>query len=162
MNWKVRSFGLTALFAGFFSFAAAEEQTPPSAAPAEYRPSIADMMNIGVQPRHIKIGLAVKEQNWEYLNYEVNELKTAFTRITRTIPRINNRYDTAELIRTMMASPLEQLANSVKQKDVAQTAAAYDAVTAGCNACHQAVVHSMIVIKAPGSEFFPDQEFRAH
>jgi hypothetical protein len=155
--------GFAALL-GTVPIAATAQQgaAPQPAAPAEYRPSIADMMNIGIQPRHIKIGLALKEQNWEYLTYEVNELRGAFTRVTRTIPKINNRYDSAELIRTMIASPIDQLADAVKAKDAAKSAAAYEAVTAGCNSCHQAVVHSMVVIKSPLADFFPDQDFRPH
>jgi hypothetical protein len=164
MHNRVLHVGMITSVLAFPFVAVAQQGGAPAAqgpAPAEYRPSIADMMNIGIQPRHIKIGLALKEQNWDYLTYEVNELKGAFTRVVRTIPRINNRYDSAELIQAMIASPIDELADGVKAKDLAKSAAAYAAVTAGCNTCHQAVAHRMIVIKSPQAEFFPDQEFRS-
>lgn len=38
-------------------------------APLDYRPNIADLMTLGVQPRHIKIALGLHEQNWAYAAY---------------------------------------------------------------------------------------------
>ena len=42
---------------------------------------------------------------------------------------------------------------------VREFAAAYDSLTAGCNACHQAAGRAMIAIKKPDSSPYPDQDF---
>jgi hypothetical protein len=135
-------------------------QVPAAAAQPDYHPSIADLMNIGVQPRHIKIGLALREQNWAYLAYEANELKGVLARTARTVPRIDGKFDTAAMIESTIGQPLRDLADALKAKDLAKSEAAYAAVSVSCNACHQAVLHGVIVIKVPQGEFYPDQDFR--
>jgi len=158
--------GLTVLIVTVPLIASAQPAPPaPSAPPAagttqpDYRPSIADLMNIGVQPRHTKIGMALHEQNWAYLAYEANELRNAFTRVARTAPRIDNKFDTGATIEMMIGQPLRDLADAFKAKDMAKSMVAYTAVTSACTACHQAVNHAVIVIKVPQNDAYPDQDF---
>jgi hypothetical protein len=158
--------GLTVFIIAAPLIASAQPVAPPppaqAAAPAaqpDYRPSISDLMNIGVQPRHIKIGLALREQNWGYLTYEANELRGAFTRIARTAPRIDNKFDTADMIESMIGQPLRDLVDAFKAKDAAKSMAAYAAVTSACTACHKAVSHGVIVIKPPQGDSYIDQDF---
>jgi hypothetical protein len=134
-------------------------QQPPAAQP-DYHPSAADLMNIGILPRHMKIAQALNQQNWAYLAYETNELRGAFGRVARTVPRIDGKFETAEMIQSIIATPIQQLADAAKAKDFAKSTAAYAAVTAACNSCHQAVNHGVIVIKVPQGDFFPNQDFR--
>ena len=132
----------------------------PAAAQPDYHPSAADLMNISILPRHMKIAQALNLQNWAYLAYETNELRGAFVRVARTVPRIDGKFETAEMVQSIIAAPIQQLADAVKAKDVAKSTAAYAAVTAACNSCHQAVNHGVIVIKVPQGDFFPNQDFR--
>lgn len=50
----------------------------------DYHPSMGDLMTMAVQPRHIKLGLAGKYQNWIYAKYELGELRNGFTRVDHT------------------------------------------------------------------------------
>ena len=156
---------LTALTIASAGFSYAQPATPDQAVtatpapPPDYRPSIADLMNIGVQPRHTKIALALRDQNWPYLAYETNELKGVFNRIVRAVPIIDRKFDTAAMIQSTIAMPLMDLADAAKAKDAAKTADAYAAVTSSCNACHQAVMHGVVVIKPPRADAYPDQDF---
>ena len=93
-------------------------------------------MNIGILPRHMKIGLALNQQNWAYLAYETNELRGAFARVARTVPRVDGKFDTAAMIQSIIAMPIQDLADAAKAKDLARSNAAYAAVTAACNSCH--------------------------
>ena len=47
-----------------------QAQPPPA-----YRPGLGDLMTMTVQPRHIKLGLAVSEKNWSFAAYELHELE---------------------------------------------------------------------------------------
>ena len=89
---------------------------PAAAAPptviADYHPSMADLMNIGIQPRHTKLGLAGQYKNWTYAAYELNELRNAFNRVAKTIPVFNSN-DTAALIASMTQTPLADLDKAI-------------------------------------------------
>lgn len=145
----------------------AQQQQSPQTAPQnaqaaqpDYRPSIADLMVLGVQPRHIKIALGLHEQNWAYAAYETNELRNVLNRIARAVPQIDRRFDTAVMIQSTIIMPLQDLADAIKAKDMDKTTAAYAAVTASCTACHKAVNHGVIIIKVPQNDFYPDQDFQ--
>ncbi len=71
-----------------------------------------DLMTIAVQPRHIKLGLAGKQKNWQYATYELSELRNAFARIARTIPKYQNM-DTAEMMTALTQAPLDTLAEAI-------------------------------------------------
>jgi hypothetical protein len=64
----------------------------------------------------------------------------------------------------MMASvtkdPMAALKVAIKAGDASRFAAAYTELTEACNTCHQSAEVGMIVIKAPESNPFPDQDFR--
>jgi hypothetical protein len=124
---------------------------------ADYHPSMGDLMTMAVQPRHTKLGLAGQQRNWGYAAYEVSELRNAFARIARTIPRYQAA-DTAELM-GMTKTPLDELEQAIKAANPAQFDAAYVQLTQTCNACHQALKHAAVVIKIPDSAMFSDQDF---
>ena len=118
-----------------------------------------DLMTMAVQPRHIKLGLAGKEQNWAYAAYELSELRNAFARIARTIPKYQS-VDTAEMAAAVTKAPLEALQQAISMTNPSKFAAAYEQLTRACNACHQSLNHAAVVIKAPDGTMFPDQDFR--
>jgi len=142
---------------------ASEAPAAPGASPptviADYHPSMADLMNIGIQPRHTKLGLAGKYKNWTYATYELNELRNAFNRVTKTLPVFNSA-DTAALFASMTQAPMAELDTAIKAHDAAQFTTAYQHLTAACNACHTSQNKPMIVIKVPDAGMYPDQDFR--
>jgi hypothetical protein len=137
-------------------------QAAPPAAPAvpavPYPMTMADMMNTVVQPRHAKLGLAGKAQNWPLAGYAVVELRQAFAGIAKALPKFRG-YPVGELADAALSQPLNALADAIRLQDPQKFAVAYGQLTAGCNACHAALFHSFVVIKAPDAAAFPDQKF---
>lgn len=131
----------------------------PAVAAVPYLPSMSDMMNIGVQPRHIKLWLAGRQQNWSYAAYELDELRSAFGRVGRTIP-IYRTLDIPAITAAFTQQPLDALDAAIKSHDTKAFTVAYRQLTDNCNACHQSTQHSMVVVKVPDASAFPDQDFR--
>ncbi|HET7252237.1 MAG TPA: hypothetical protein VFJ46_00575, partial [Xanthobacteraceae bacterium] len=48
------------------------------AEPAPFNPQMAAMMNMLIQPRHTKLGLAGKDANWPLAGYAFKELRQGF------------------------------------------------------------------------------------
>jgi hypothetical protein len=44
-------------------------------------------MTAFVQPRHIKLGLGGREQNWPYAAYELDELRETFADLAKILPK---------------------------------------------------------------------------
>ena len=130
------------------------------AGPATFRPGLADLMLMTVQPRHLKVGLAGQERNWAYLEFGVHELESAFDKIERAIPKWRE-LDMAALIGSSVKPTIEALEEAVKAKSPERFDAAYSQLTQACNACHQSTNHGMIVIQAPRGLPLDNQDFRA-
>jgi hypothetical protein len=139
------------------------QSTPPATsaanAPADYHPSMGDLMTMAIQPRHIKLHLAGAQENWTYAGYELGELRNAFARITRTIAQYRT-IDTANMTAVVTQAPLDALDQAIKARSPTQFALAYAQLTQACNACHQSLDHAEVVIKVPAAAMFPDQEFQ--
>jgi hypothetical protein len=135
---------------------AASQSQPPAAEP--YRPGLGDLMTMTVQPRHIKLALAGRENNWAYAKYELHELQEAFERIVRVWPKYK-RLPLGGVIDAIAKGPMAEIAKTIHDKNSEQFAAAYAALTEGCNACHEAANVGFVVIKVPDSASFPDQDF---
>lgn len=133
-------------------------QTPTDPPPA-YRPGLGDLMTMTVQPRHTKLGLAGQEKNWAYAAYELHELEESFERAARAWPK-HRQSNIAELMLATTKEPMEAVAAAIKAGDAALFATAYGRLTDTCNACHQSTGHAVIVIQAPRTSPFPDQDFR--
>lgn len=132
---------------------AAAAQTPPP-----YKPGLGDLMTMSVQPRHLKLGLAGQEKNWAYAAYEVHELEEALEKIEKLVPKWRE-LDIAQLMAATVKQPIEALEVAIKAGDAAKFEAAYRQLTDGCNACHKSG-NLPIVIKAPDTSAFPNQDFR--
>ena len=145
------------------SAAPARSADSPPAAPQgpqpDYHPSLADLMTSAVQPRHIKIGVAGKARNWAYLTYESSEMRNAFTRIARTIPAYRQN-KLADLFASGVVPALDELDAAIKVKDAAKFDTAYVHVTEACNNCHMSLDHAYVVIRAPLTSPYPDQDLR--
>jgi hypothetical protein len=132
-------------------------QQSPSA-PVLYVLTMGDMMNALVQPRHAKLGLAGHARNWSLAGYALVEIRQVFAAITKAQPKFRG-LPVGELVDAAVKVPLNAVDAAIKQQDPQKFAAAYDQLTQGCNACHAAVDHPFVVIKAPDASAFPNQDF---
>src|SRR5262249_3152704 len=55
----------------------------PNAEPAPFNPQMAALMSMLIQPRHAKLGLAGKADNWPLAGYALKELKQGFVVVSR-------------------------------------------------------------------------------
>jgi hypothetical protein len=62
-------------------------QAPSDTGPPPYRPSLADLMNTTVQPRHVKLAFGGREKNWVFAAYELKQLSDAFDRLSLQWPQ---------------------------------------------------------------------------
>jgi hypothetical protein len=116
-------------------------------------------MTMTVQPRHIKLGLAGRENNWTFAAYELHELEESFERVARYWPQWR-RKPIADMMTTVTKDPMTALERAITATDAGQFATAYKALTDSCNTCHQSAEVGVIVIKEPDAAAFPDQDFR--
>jgi len=145
------------LIAALVPLSAAAQSASP--APEPYRPGLGDLMTMTVQPRHIKLLLAGHEQNWPYAKYELHQLQEAFERSVKVWPRFRG-LPLGGMIDAIAKGPMDELAKAIDSKDEVAFDAAYEKLTEGCNACHQAANVGMVVMKVPSASSFPDQDFR--
>jgi hypothetical protein len=131
----------------------------PNAEPAPFNPQMSALMNMLIQPRHAKLGLAGKQENWPLAGYMLKELKQGFVVISRAVPRWKG-LPVGDLFDAAVIPPITVLDFAVKANEPRQFAEAYDKLTAGCNACHATTEHPFVVIKPPDSAAaFPNQDF---
>jgi hypothetical protein len=138
-------------------------QTAPSAPPANTGPvpyvmGMGDLMNTLILPRHAKLGLAGRAENWALANYALSELRQVFERIGKAVPKFRGM-PVPDLIDAALTAPLGAVEAAIREKDPKKFAAAYDQVTQGCNACHITLDHPYVVVKTPDASAFPNQEF---
>ena len=63
------------------------------------------------------------------------------------------------MIASVTGQPVDELATAVRSKDDTKFTKAYADLTDGCNSCHQAFNHGVVVIKVPSGAPFSDQDF---
>ena len=138
---------------------AQQPASPPLAnAPVPYVMTMGDMMNTLIQPRHAKLGLAGKAENWPLANYALAELRQAFSGIVKAVPKFRGM-PVGDLVDLALTQPLNAVEAAIKQQDAQKFAGAYEQVSQGCNACHMELDHPYVVIKAPDASAFPNQDF---
>jgi len=126
--------------------------------PQPFAPQLSALMNLLIQPRHAKLGLAGKAENWVLAGYEFNELKNGFVVVGKEVPRYKG-LPVADLIDAAMKQTLPVMDFAIKAGDARQFNESYAKITAGCNACHTTADHNFIVIKVPDASNYPNQEF---
>jgi hypothetical protein len=136
-----------------------DAQAPQAAAPTPFDAGIGDLMNMIVQPHHIKLWLAGKEGNWTLADYEAREVKSALAKVAKARPNFRNQPVT-ELVESFTGAAFEALDAAVHDRDGAKFADAYAGLNTGCNGCHTALNQPQIVIRVPEQGSYPDQEFR--
>src|SRR5262245_6555527 len=129
------------------------------AEPAPFRPHMAALMSMIIQPRHAKLGLAGKAQNWELAAYSLKELRQGFAVVAKAVPRWNGQ-PVPDLFDAAMTQPITLIDFAIKLRYQKQFDEAYEGLTKGCNACHATTDHAFVVIKVPEVSSFPNQEFQ--
>ena len=129
----------------FTSIAAGAQDKAPAPAPAPqgkeaYHPGLGEIMALQ-QMRHIKLWFAGHDGNWPLADYEIGELKEGFDDVTELLG--------GDIVEQHVGGPLADLQNAIDGKSSAAFTAAFDGLSAGCNACHHTLDHPFIVIQRP-------------
>src|SRR5215813_2994760 len=113
------------LVAAFTAFATAAiwsgrtaAQSPfgdPNAEPAPFNPQMAALMSMLIQPRHAKLGLAGKAENWPLAAYSLKELRQGFAVAARAVPRWKG-LPVGELFDAAVSQPLTLIDFAIKLK----------------------------------------------
>jgi hypothetical protein len=138
--------------------AVAGPEASPTLHADRYLPSISDLMIAAVQPRHHRLWQAAQNKNWDFAAYELGNLQGAFKRIGQAHP---TEHDTSfpQMISSVTDQPFAALAGTIKSKDETTFSKAYADLTDGCNACHQALNHGVVMIRVPTGGSISDQDF---
>jgi hypothetical protein len=129
-----------------------------NAEPAPFNPQMAALMSMLIQPRHAKLGLAGKAENWPLAAYMLKELRQGFMVVGRAIPRWKG-LPVPDLVDAAVSGPITVLDAAIKLQFHKQFDEAYERLTTACNACHSTTDHAFIVIKVPDASAFPNQAF---
>ena len=157
-------FGALAAFVGIATLprsgvAEQQETRPADAEPQPFNPQMSAMMSMIIQPRHAKLGLAGKAENWALAGYMFKELKLGFGVVSRAIPRWKG-LPVPDLIEAAMEPHWAVLDFAIKAGEPRQFLESYEKLTQGCNNCHATADHSFVVIKVPDVSAWPNQEFK--
>jgi hypothetical protein len=150
--------GVAAVLALCVPVSAQNQFGDANAQPAPFNPQMAALMSMIVQPRHAKLGLAGKAQNWPLAKYELIELRRGFVIVSKAVPRWKG-LPVPDLVEAAVDDPMKLLEIAVQQQHKAQFDRAFARLTEACNACHSTTDHSYIVIKEPDGSAFPNQQF---
>jgi hypothetical protein len=136
----------------------ARAQELPKPQTAQYLPSISDMMIATIQPRHRRLWQAAQQKNWAFAAYELGNLKGAFRRLGQAHPTEHDM-SFPDMISSVTDQPFTELGTAIQTKDDVGFAKAYGDLTDGCNSCHQALNHGVVVIRVPRGASSSDQDF---
>lgn len=122
----------------------------PGAPAAPAAPELGAQM-LELQIRHARLWQAVESRNYMLAQFQLAELREAFDGIVET----NGEHASlqpnklSEVLPANVGPALAQLQAAVDAKDAARLEAGYDALTTGCNGCHEAAAHGFLVIQRP-------------
>jgi hypothetical protein len=122
----------------------------PAAAPEPYQPGLGEIMSLQ-QMRHIKLWFVGSAGNWPLADYEIGELKEGFEDVSDLLGN--------DIVEQHVGDPLAALQKTIDAKNGSAFPVAFDALSAGCNACHNALDHGFISIQRPASLPYSDQTF---
>ena len=127
-------------------------------APA-YAPGLGELMSLN-QMRHVKLWFAGEAGNWKLAAYELDELKEGFDDVVRYHPEHKDSpVPIPDAVRKIMTEPLAEVGRAVEKGDGEGFVRAYDALTDGCNRCHQATNFGFNVVQRPTSNPYSNQSF---
>ncbi|HEV8700611.1 MAG TPA: hypothetical protein VGV60_04995 [Candidatus Polarisedimenticolia bacterium] len=113
------------------------------------------------QIRHAKLWFAGQNRNWQLALYELDELQEGFDDVVRFhASHKDSPIPLSLLVPKIMGQPMSDLRDTITAHDEQAFGVAYDALTAGCNSCHQAANFGFNVVKRPsGASWFSNQAF---
>jgi hypothetical protein len=114
----------------------------------DFKPAFDDLMTMLVQPRHLKLYYAGKQENWVLARFQLNELRGAFGRIGETIPDYGF-FPVDDAVEATMVEPMNAMQAAIDASDLAEFDRSFVGLTAGCNACHDAMHFPFLVMKIP-------------
>jgi hypothetical protein len=138
---------------------AAEEGNAAHAEGAKntYASGLGEIMSLQ-QMRHLKLWLAGQAKNWPLAEYELDELGEGFDDVIKFFP-VKDDMQIAQMAENTVVPVLKDVKGAIKAKDAAKFTAAFDKLTAACNACHQSANHAFIVIQRPTTSPYTNQSF---
>ena len=101
-----------------------------------------------IQPRHERLWRAEQDGNWEFVAYELKNLRGAFDRLGRAHPTEEN-ISFPEMIESVTEQPFKELNGAIQAKDGTAFAKADADLTDACNSCHQALNRGVVKILVP-------------
>jgi hypothetical protein len=135
-----------------------EETRAADLPPQPFNPQLSALMNMLIQPRHAKLGLAGKAENWALATYMFQELKAGFGVVGRAVPRWKG-LPVPDLIEAATGQVFPVLDFAIKAGEPRQFMESYEKLTQACNNCHTTMDHAYLVIKAPDASAWPNQDF---
>lgn len=118
----------------------------------ESLPRLGEIM-LAKQWRHIKLWFAGKQHNWNLAAYELAQIKASLAQAATLYSGI----PVSDIL--IMDAPIQSIDKAIQSKDSAGFAKAFDALTAGCNACHRKTGREFIEIRLPAESPFSNQVF---
>jgi len=134
-----------------FPLAASAEQQKP------FTPGLGEIMTLQ-QMRHLKLWFAGRSGNWDLADYELDELKEGFEDIGTYFPT-KDGVPTGPMAAAIVEKEVAELDKAIKAKNAKGFVAAFDRLTASCNACHQASKKEFIVVQRPTGNPYANQSF---
>src|SRR5271155_6262818 len=134
--------------------ASAQDAPKPGAAPQAAAepslPGLGEIMSLQ-QMRHIKLWFSGHGGNWPLADYEIGELKEGFEDVEKLLG--------GDIVEQHVGAPIAALEKAIAGKSRGAFDAAFDKLSAGCNACHRMLDHGFIAIQRPTSLPYSDQSF---
>lgn len=117
-----------------------------------FRPGLGEIMT-SIHLHHAKLYFAGKSKNWALARYQIDEIKEDLEQAAELPDSPVRR------LRALIDPSLKEIAGVIAQKDNAHLGPALAKLTRSCNQCHQAAEHGYIVIQAPTTPLFTNQNF---
>ncbi len=121
-------------------------------------PGLGEIMT-RAQTRHVKLWLSGSNDNWALARYELDDLRQRIDDAATFHPT-HKGVAIPKLIDAMMKGPLDQLDAAVKAQSHDSFVKAFDALTQGCNRCHEAARFGFNVVTRPVGNPYANEAFR--
>lgn len=132
-----------------------------AAVKAAQRPVELGQQMLELQIRHARLWYAGQGDNWTLAMFQLSEFREALDGVVEA----NGEHPSmqpqrlAEVLPAMMGPALKSLQLAVDKRDRAAFAAAYDQLTAACNACHEAASFGFNRFQRPRTPLLDNQQY---